>query len=106
MSYIDKKEAIFKTKLHIKQILLGHDATPDEFNVVQLQLGGPKSPPQTVAVLKLAEAQSSLADIELFQGTVKFQLTKGSGPVHIMGLLFPEMTGSPDEPELFDSEVG
>lgn len=102
VSYL-KKEALFKTKLHIKQILLGHDATPDEFNVVQLELKSPAQR-QTVAVLKLGEVQSSLAEIELFQGAVTFDLIKGSGPVHIMGLLFPEMKEIEPEEETFDSE--
>lgn len=92
----------FKTKLHIKQILLGHDAQPDEYNVVQLELeGGPKPVKQTVAVLKLGEpgGQTSLADIEICAQGAKFTLISGSGPVHIMGLQFPELTDVSEEHE-------
>lgn len=92
-----------QTKLHIKQLLLGHDAKPDEYNVIELELDNKKK--QVVAVLKLGETQSSLADIEISRGVAKFKLVSGSGPVHIMGLQFPEITEiAPYDHESYDEE--
>lgn len=92
---IDSPNGALKTKLAVKQILLGHDAKKDEVNVVEVTTdswkrdGSENTIP--IAVLKLGETQSTLPNLEFPFGLVKFTLVKGSGPVHITGLQFPDV---------------
>lgn len=92
---IDSPNGALKTKLAVKQILLGHDAKKDEVNVVEVTTESWKrdGTQQTIpiAVLKLGETQSTLPNLEFPWGIVKFTLVKGSGPVHILGLQFPDV---------------
>lgn len=81
----------YTRKLVIKQCLLGHDAKPDEFNVVEVtapgieQEGKVKVP---IAVLKVGDTQAMRSDLEFPNGPVTFKLVSGSGPVHIVGLQY------------------
>lgn len=84
------------TKLAVKQILLGHDAKKDETNVVEVTTkswkrdGTEEKIP--IAVLKLGETQAIISNLEFGNcASVKFKLTVGSGPVHIVGLQFPDV---------------
>lgn len=76
----------FGTKLALKQILLGHDAKEGDYHVVEANTQKQKIP---IAVLKLGETQVSLPNLE-FPLAVEFTLIKGSGPVHLVGLQYPE----------------
>ena len=76
----------------VKQILLGHDAKEDELNVVQVETlskGNSKTIP--IAVLKRGESQSMTPNLEFHSYFANFELIKGSGPVHITGLQFPDV---------------
>lgn len=52
-----------------------------------------------IAVLKLGESQATLPNLEFPSLSVKFSLVKGSGPVHITGLQFPDPIGETLEGE-------
>lgn len=80
----------------VKQILLGHDAKKGEVNVVEVSTESwdNDSPAQNIeiAVLKLGETQSSLPNLEFPSDFVLFTLIRGSGPVHISGLQFADIS--------------
>lgn len=72
--------------------MLGHDAKPDEFNVVEVTAPHHDKDEKVVkipvAVLKLGDTQAIRPDLEFPDGPVTFKLISGSGPVHITGLQF------------------
>lgn len=76
-------------RLVIKNLLLGHEAKSDEYNVVEAQTVGAKGEviQIPIAVLKVGEARSMNPHLEFPDGPVTFKLISGHGPVHIHGLL-------------------
>jgi hypothetical protein len=79
-------------KLIVKQILLGHDAVKDEYNVVGVEaVTGPHNDliEIPVAVLKVGEQQEVTPLLEFAQDPVTFRLIHGGGPIYINCLYYP-----------------
>lgn len=86
-------------KLFLRQILLGHEAKPDEYNVIEATIAGPsaESVVTPIAVLKPGEIRSIHPDLEFPEPPVKMTLIKGAGPVHIHGYWMETQTEYFDE---------
>lgn len=82
-------DATQSQRLVIKNLLLGHEAKSDEYNVVEAQ--APSADGKVVkipiAVLKVGETRSMNPHLEFPDGPVTFKLISGAGPVHLHGLL-------------------
>jgi len=99
-------------KLIIKQILLGHEAKENEFNVVEVEAMSLRDPIKIpIAVLKVGETRSVRTDLEFPEAPVTFKLIEGNGPVHIHGQHLPgavveeiEDYGEEMEEEILDEE--
>lgn len=93
---IHPNAAVVQQSLHIDRVILGQAAKENELNLVSVEVEDPESPEKYHrACFPLAyltkgrdyQAQVSL-DFPIHYGqdlTVKFELTEGSGPVHIIG---------------------
>lgn len=85
----DEGVSIRPQRLVIKNLLLGHEAKADEYNVVEASAPAAKGDVVKIpiAVLKVGETRSMNPHLEFPDGPVTFTLISGSGPVHIHGLL-------------------
>lgn len=74
-------------KLIIRQILLGHEAKKNEYNVVEVETltQSGESIKIPIAVLKVGETRIVVPDLEFPDDPVTFKLIEGSGPVYIHG---------------------
>jgi len=110
----NKDELSSNFKLIIKQILLGHEAKENEFNVVEVEAMSLRDPIKIpIAVLKVGETRSVRTDLEFPEAPVTFKLIEGNGPVHIHGQHLPgavleeiEDYGEEIEEEIVDEEDG
>ncbi|KAI8423361.1 hypothetical protein MSG28_014365 [Choristoneura fumiferana] len=100
-------------KLLIRLALLGPDAKPDEFNVVQVEtMSLQDSIKIPVAILKVGETRQARLDLEFPDAPVTFTLIQGSGPVHLigqhlLGALVEEFEDMEEmEEEMIDEEEG
>ncbi|XP_055304073.1 nucleoplasmin-like protein [Sitodiplosis mosellana] len=93
-------------RLAIRQLMLGHTAKADEYNVIEVEApsvnGSVKIP---IAVLKIGEQRVVQSNLEFPEGPVTFKLVEGSGPVIITGLQAPPDT-SADEAYAMDEMAG
>ncbi|XP_031629412.1 nucleoplasmin-like protein [Contarinia nasturtii] len=122
---LDKAEAEYiwqplepAQRLAIRQVMLGHTAKKDEYNVVEVNAptsnGSVKIP---IAVLKIGEQRVVQSNLEFPEGPITFKLINGNGPIIIHGMQAPPdtscaedalaMTGEDelgDEEELLEEE--
>lgn len=91
-------------KLVLKRAILGADAAKDEYNVVEVEaLANTNMVKIPIVVLKVGEdRQVNLGDVELGDMPVTFRLTKGKGPVHIIGQHLQQAEEDVDAEELSD----
>uniref|UniRef100_A0A6B2ECV4 Putative nucleoplasmin n=1 Tax=Phlebotomus kandelakii TaxID=1109342 RepID=A0A6B2ECV4_9DIPT len=99
----DDQDMSVWNKLLVKQLLLGHDAKEEEYNVVEVATQTMddviKIP---IAVLKAGEARNVCMQLE-FVAPVIFTLVKGAGPVHIHG---HHLIGESSDPtDMWDEEL-
>ncbi|GAB0097751.1 Nucleoplasmin-like protein [Sergentomyia squamirostris] len=98
----DGEETGIWNKLLVKQIVLGHEAAEDEFNVVEVCTQTVDDAIQIpIAVLRVGEARSVSLNLE-FVSPVLFKLVKGSGPVHIHG---HHLIGEPNDTDIWNEET-
>lgn len=98
-SKVEEGEPALSQRLVIKNLLLGHEAAADEYNVVEATspCASGKTVKIPIAVLKVGETRSMNPHLEFPDGPVTFKLINGKGPVHMHGLLG---SGSNEEVEM------
>ncbi|XP_073970299.1 nucleoplasmin-like protein [Rhodnius prolixus] len=96
--------------LLVKQIVLGPEAKEGEVNVVEVEAMGYKSDVKfPIAVMKGGGAQSqAVLDLLFPDPPVTFHLSKGSGPVYLLGnhtVGTGELVGDDDDEEDLEDEL-
>ncbi|XP_075229110.1 nucleoplasmin-like protein [Lycorma delicatula] len=95
--------------LLVKQIVLGADAKDGEVNVVEVEAMGYRQDMKfPIAVMKGGGASQSVLDLLFPDPPVTFKLTKGSGPVHLLGnhsVGTGELGADDDEDDELDEEL-
>lgn len=96
--------------LLVKQIVLGPDAKEGEVNVVEVEAMGYRQDMKfPIAVMKKgAGAYQSVLDLLFPDPPVTFKLTKGNGPVHLLGnhsVGSGELGADDDEDDELDEEL-
>ena len=99
-----KDEEAPPQRLVIKNLLLGHEAASNEYNVVEAQAPGVngKVVKIPIAVLKVGESRYMNPHLEFPDGPVTFKLISGAGPVHLHGLLG---SGANEEVDIDEAEL-
>ncbi|XP_055303302.1 nucleoplasmin-like protein [Sitodiplosis mosellana] len=89
-SKAESEESLNADRLHLRQILLGHTAKENEYNVVEVEtLSANETVKIPIAVLKVGESRVVQPELEFPYGPVTFTLVEGSGPVYIHGQQVP-----------------
>jgi nucleophosmin 3 len=95
--------------LLVKQVVLDADAKEGEVNVVQVEAMGYKSDVMfPIAVMKGGTNNQAVLDLLFPDPPVTFHLTKGSGPIHLLGnhtVGTGELVGDDDEDEELEDEI-
>lgn len=82
----DEDAGHMSSKLIVKRLVLGAEASSEELNVIEAEtMSFADMVKLPIAVLKVGEdRQVNMGDLEFHDAPVTFRLTKGKGPVHVL----------------------